>query len=65
MVVVSPARGGAFAAKRAGQYDCPDIRKGIMQPRGIAGVILCTAALAVAFCNSTVQAATRIRLARN
>jgi len=32
--------------------------------RGIAGVILCSAALAVAICNSTVQAATRIRLAQ-
>jgi hypothetical protein len=35
-----------------------------MQPRGIASVILCTVALAIAICNSTVQAATRIRLAQ-
>jgi hypothetical protein len=35
-----------------------------MRPRGIAGVISCTTALAVATCNSTVQAGTRIRLAQ-
>ena len=35
-----------------------------MQLRGIAGVILCSAVLAVAVCDSTVQAASRIRLAQ-
>jgi hypothetical protein len=35
-----------------------------MRPCGIAGVILCTAALAVAICNSTAETATRIRLAQ-
>jgi hypothetical protein len=63
--------GGVAGARRritrvaADRYDCPDIRESIMQRRGIAGVILCTVALAIAGFAVSAPAQGKIRLAQS